>query len=132
MFLMSLGELWMLAVQERDPYKLLRPLAETLAERRVLPAGALFVPPDSMYGSLANYGPSADLSWQQQLRCTWEAVGNWQPAAAGARRLSSLPPLPRVAGLAVQDVARGAVLPSLQASPAHSSRARLEACVASC
>lgn len=107
----------LLPLQERDPLKLLRPLADTLAARRVQLAGALFVPPDSTYGSLASRGPSADLSWQQQLRGTWEAVGKWQPAAAAAgRRPQPLLPLPLLAGVAAQDVARGAVLPNLQVS----------------
>ncbi|GAB4823124.1 hypothetical protein N2152v2_010170 [Parachlorella kessleri] len=112
-------------MQEREPHSLLQPLAQTLAERRVGFHHALFVPPNSTYskvGPAAEAAGGPDLSWQQSLRGVWEA----QAAAAvgGAARKQagrplppiSLPPLPCIPSLSLQDTARGAVLPNLQAT----------------
>lgn len=104
-------------MQERDPEKLLHPLAETLMERRVPVHHALFVPPVSTYMKLGGAAEAGviDLSWQQDLRGVWEA----QVAAAkkrGTRLPPSTPllPLPSLPFLPPQDTAKGAVLPNLQ------------------
>ena len=72
---------------EREPRRLLAPLAETLAARGAPLAGALFVPPDSTYAKLGPGDPTADLSWQQSLAALWQA--DFAPAAA-ARAVRSV------------------------------------------
>ncbi|KAL4436660.1 hypothetical protein ABPG75_003799 [Micractinium tetrahymenae] len=114
-------------MQEREPQKLLAPLAQTLRERQVSIHHALFVPPDSTYMKLGATQEPINLSWQHALRSVWEAnggsSGGGSSGAAGAARAAAaaapqLPPLPAAcaSGLAVPAGAgaRGAVLPSLQ------------------
>ena len=74
-------------MHEREPRRLLAPLAETLAARGAPLAGALFVPPDSTYAKLGPGDPTADLSWQQSLAALWQADF---ASAAAARAVSSV------------------------------------------
>ncbi|PRW33995.1 folylpolyglutamate synthase isoform X1 [Chlorella sorokiniana] len=101
-------------MQERDPQKLLAPLAATLAERQVSVQHALFVPPDSTYMKLGASAEPPNLSWQHSLRSVWDSHaggsssnGSASLANGGARSCSSaaaaagraaitLPPLPAV------------------------------------
>eukprot|EP00887_Chlorella_sp_A99_P007527 scaffold2.g7527.t1 len=110
------------SAQEREPQKLLAPLAATLAERRVPVHYALFVPPDSQYFKVGASGEPADLTWQHSLRAVWEnlckqgrtpvarAAGGAAPAAA-----PQLPQLPAVPSLLPPcEAGQGAVLPNLR------------------
>jgi folylpolyglutamate synthase len=127
-------------MQERDPTALLQPLISTLTDRGALPAHALFVPPDSTYMKLGKVDEMPDLAWQLNLRHVYETMQKQQQQQRGAvangniilkntiaklqngssssnNGVVRIPPLPSViaAGVpTVQEVAAGAVLPSLQ------------------
>lgn len=123
-------------MQERDPSALLQPLIATLSSRDALPPHALFVPPDSTYMKLGKVDETPDLAWQLNLRQVWDrmhtstsqlsngtasSTGNGTTClgvqGAKIKSVPRLPPLPAVAAVgvpAVQDIAAGAVLPSLQ------------------
>lgn len=115
----------LLCLQERDPQKLLQPLAQTLAEREVAVQQALFVPPDSQYFKVGT-SPSAsssevvDLSWQQSLRAVWDTLSSSRVAQHELRLVAAptLPPLPGTAAAAAGPPAapatRSAVLPNLR------------------
>jgi folylpolyglutamate synthase len=112
--------------QERDPQKLLQPLAAALAARRVAIHHAFFVPPDSTYAKLGPSGEPPSLAWQHSLRSVWESVSNGSAAPNGhvapkpAAQPPALPPPPLVPppGLpaAAAATSRAAVLPSLGAT----------------
>ena len=59
--------------QERDPQRLLSPLAKLLQERGVSVEHAVFVPPDSSYSSLGPRSEAPDLSWQQAMQHVWDS-----------------------------------------------------------
>lgn len=102
---------------DRDPQKLLNPLAETLAARGVFPHHALFVPPDSTYMKLGPAGAPPELTWQVNLRSTWQDINGRRRSETTRQGVMpfSLPPgLSHAALPAAQESMNGAVLPNLQ------------------
>ena len=67
------GHIRLACAQERDPQRLLRPLAKLLQERGVSVEHAVFVPPDSSYSSLGPRSEEPDLSWQQAMQHVWDS-----------------------------------------------------------
>ena len=59
-------------MQERDPKRLLEPMAQTLASRNILLDQTVFVPPDSSYTALSAQHSHTDLSLQLQLQSVWD------------------------------------------------------------
>lgn len=121
-------------MSERDAESLLRPLQRTLMKNNVFPHSALFVPPESVYfkvgvdsntsqGGISNSTESEfqDLAWQIHLRRIWQkiSVQEWGkqviPAFQGPAAFVA-PALPTVPGVGPQDVATGAVLPSIKSA----------------
>jgi folylpolyglutamate synthase len=104
---------------DRDPQKLLKPLAENLAARGVFPHHALFVPPDSTYMKLGPAGAPPELTWQINLRSTWQDINGRRMSDTKMQGVRALP-LPLPPGLshpalsAAQESINGAVLPNLQ------------------
>jgi len=104
---------------DRDPQKLLKPLAENLAARGVFPHHALFVPPDSTYMKLGPAGAPPELTWQINLRSIWQDITGRRMSDTkmqGVRALPLLlpPGLNHPALPAAQETINGAVLPNLQ------------------
>ena len=59
-------------LQERDPKRLLEPMAQTLALRNIVLDQTVFVPPDSSYTALSAQQSPTDLSLQLQLQSVWD------------------------------------------------------------
>ncbi len=62
----------LVGMQERDPKRLLEPMAQTLALRDIVLDQTVFVPPDSSYTALSAQQLPADLSLQLQLQSVWD------------------------------------------------------------
>lgn len=122
-------------MHEREPARLLAPLADTLAAKGFPLAGAVFVPPDSTYAKLgpsedsASAAAAVDLSWQQGLAQLWRenfAAGGGavsggksgaEAAASAAATSKLLPPLPTPSSGSSPNVApTGAVAPSVRSA----------------
>jgi folylpolyglutamate synthase len=106
---------------DRDPQKLLKPLAETLAARGVFPHHTLFVPPDSTYMKLGPAGAPPELTWQVNMRSTWQDINSGRRISETTRQGVKVMPLPLPPGIlshaalpAAQESINGAVLPNLQ------------------
>lgn len=119
-------------MSERDAESLLRPLQRVLLKNNVFPHSTFFVPPESVYfkvgvnlqGNSSHGGNNSmdtfpDLSWQVHLRQVWKKInfesGTPAPTSLHPPALSGMA-LPQVAALGLQDVATGAVLPSIKSA----------------